>query len=339
MSNIFVTSFIDLSSIEGTSRRDFSFYLDQGRHVLQYCKHVVMFTETKLFNQILDLRRGYYPNEIINYRKEGISEVSAGNNSFTILPTSLGDLPDNHLSERITQLRGNILNMNQLKDTTNFLLVQWAKFYFLKQVYDNSVSENITWIDFGITHVAQYPDLIAEFQFTDKIKLLSLRPTYLYEIDHPEFLKYFNGRTGGGVWGIPRDKFIIFYDLFHMTKQEVLDRGYAPLEDEIVTVIRIRNPHLFQLYYGDYCDIIRNFNNHIRCSDFTLFRMSIGYAITNDDFETISSMGCDLYNTEMCGRITLPPDARRYMYRDTIRALRRIGNSEKAEEIEKFSMN
>lgn len=334
MNAIFITSFFDLKNIEESERRSFDFYLEKGRTVLSSCKHLIIFTESNLKDQIFNVRKEYFPDE--KYHINVTDESSC-----QIIETTFNELPNLEYRETITKIRENIINLNKVKDTPNFLFVQWAKFHFIRETYKlfgNSFSHYV-WIDFGISHVAEHPDILKSLiHHPSKIKLLSLRPTYMWEVIHPDFLKYFNGRTGGGLWSTPQQLVITFCDLFDNKKVELLNNGYAPLEDDIVTVLRIFHKDLFELYYGDYCDIIRNFNKEIRCQNFVLFQSCMRMAFSLDDVETIADMGYDLYRTDKSGVNRLPDDVRRYIYRTTIRSLRKLDRKELADEIETFSL-
>jgi hypothetical protein len=215
-----------------------------------------------------------------------------------IIAKELEDLEFYADLKRITELRarGSLINANPNKDTPLFTIVQWSKFELLeKGIYEIDWPEqNVAWIDFGLHYIAKDFDRLVEIIPRDNMKLLCLRPTYKKEIDNLEFFKYINGRTGGGILCAPMAKVTIYSQLFRETKNMFLSKDFSPLEDEIITYMRVSKPELFDLYYGDYENIVQNFNNECWSGD-NIIGLAYNSCIENRDFETIKILSKQIY--------------------------------------------
>ncbi len=257
-----VTALYNLASREPElKRRDIQFYLEHGQHLFNLPVDIIAFCDPEIVDQILALKRPDHRKTIV-------------------ISVALEHLPFYSDLNRVKELRaiGSLLNANPNKDTPLFTVLQWNKFYFLEKAVEHMRTEfpskwhpkgperselwmNVVWVDFGLHYVAKDFHRLMEIRPTLNLKLLCLRPTYFEEVNDPGFLRYISGRTAAGILSLPVGRVSEYADLFRETKSKLLVKGYTPLEQEILTYIRVQNHGMFDLYYGDYENIIQNFND------------------------------------------------------------------------------
>lgn len=282
-----VTALYDLKKREPhLERRNPLFYLEHGKALFELPVNIIMFTDPHLVKDIQELKRPEgYKTKIIPLPLEEVEFYK--------------DLP-NIVNLRI---KNPIVNSNPSKDTPLFTVVQWSKFQFLeeaKKILELSpdFSEGrkyLLWVDFGLHYIAKDFNRILQFKPSQgNMKILCLRPTFPQEVNNPFFLRCINGRTGGGIISVPIDKVLEYTNLFRKTKENLLLKGFSPLEDEIMTVIRVNNPDLFDIYYGDYEDIVRNFNDEC-WSGPNIINLAFQWCLQFGDFKTIITIGEQIF--------------------------------------------
>lgn len=296
-----VTALYDLKKREPhLERRDPLFYLDHGKFLFKLPVNIIMFTDPHLIDKLQELER---PKET----------------KLKIIPLPLEEVEFYKDLPTINNLRlvNPIVNINPNKDTPFFTIIQWSKFQFLeeaKKIMDSCPefsNDYLLWVDFGLHYIAKQFDTILQFNPVGNMKVLCLRPTFPEEVNNPIFLRYINGRTGGGILSVPTSRVIEYTDLFRKTKDKLLAKGFSPLEDEIITFIRVNNPELFNLYYGDYEDIVRNFNN--QCwSAAGIINLAFQWCLQFKDFKTIEIIGEQIFNNRKELRKSLGSDVLRH---------------------------
>lgn len=146
---------------------------------------------------------------------------------------------------------------NPDKDTALFGCLTHAKFYWLYDSINNYCqTKNVAWIDAGIFKIALEPELLPTLKPTDKIKLMALNYTNKIEIKIPTFVHECRYKVAGGF-------FIGPVELMRRFCQHMMSFNIEGLEQEYMAVVLSTNRDLFDVYYGDFCDLFRNYNKVI----------------------------------------------------------------------------
>ena len=171
------------------------------------------------------------------------------------------------------QTKFNIININKKKDTPEYIISQYNKFYFLEEAIELNLfnSSHFIWMDFGINHVALNTELINEwiFKIPDKIKQLCLNP-FVETIEIKKYFEFIHHNIAGGLFTGSKNNIIKYCELYKRKKQEIYNEGWYQLDEAIITIIHKENPELFELYYGDYQGIISNYLSPIHNIDLIL---------------------------------------------------------------------
>jgi len=166
--------------------------------------------------------------------------------------------------ERITKLIEQyiILNRNIDKDTPYYIILTNNKFYFLDQAIASNVfqSTHFMWLDFGINHVANNPELLHQWikRIPDKIKQMCLNP-YIEDEPPKELFTFIYHHLAAGLFSGNKENMLQYINLFKKKIEQIYDDNWYQLDEEVMTMIQRENNHLFELYYGDYQGIISNY--------------------------------------------------------------------------------
>jgi hypothetical protein len=267
-----VTMLFDLESVESIGRRSLDEYLSYGKSLFSAKLNIIIYTEPKLVDMIKNLNR-------------------PDNTKTEIIVCPLEKLPFYiQYYDKIVECRNSmkLIGGSQNKDTPLYTMLTWCKFDLLNRATMKCDSTNLLWVDFGLSHVtseSQFENL-DKLKLTEKCKIMSLRPSYPDEI-HEGFFRSINGRTGGGLMMFNRYKMGQYYRLFKETINLLLSNGYSPLEEDVLTIIRVSNPDMFDVYFGDYPDLIRNYNDEMYSSVSHLINM-INWAKNHNDDKTVN---------------------------------------------------
>lgn len=288
-----VTGLYDLSSRElELKRRNVEFYLEHGQHLFNLQVNIIAFCDSNLVDQILALKR---PDNV----------------RTLVISLALEDLPFYQDFKRVKELRavGSLLNANPNKDTPLFTVLQWSKFYFMEKASEivkdwqnpkvaiPDGPDYLVWVDFGLHHVAKDYDKLVNIRPSNKLKLLCLRPTYPEEVRNSSFLRFISGRTAAGILSVPINRVEEYAEIFAKSKNNLLQKGFSPLEEEILTYIRVNNPELFDLYYGDYENIIQNFNDEC-WSGAQILNLQLQSCLQYQDTQTLKIIGQQILNNK-----------------------------------------
>lgn len=265
----FVTSLFDLGAIENNNkRRSIETYIENGKWLVNQKINLVIYTDVG--DRI-------------------ISILNNTNSNITIKKMEFSNLKYYDSLELIKYNRSinPICNSNEFKDTPTYTIVGWNKFHLINLTIEENPfnTEYFGWIDFGISHVANLSYVNEDLIFrsvSKKIKVMMML-NFSYDIlqkqkeinnnietyaDHPiqidnnEILKYylsaFRGIIAAGYLSGHRDywnRLIIDID----NKINIhLKTGFASSEEQILPLCYLEHPKWFDLYCGDYVDILSN---------------------------------------------------------------------------------
>lgn len=237
---LYVTALYDIR--KGTPGRSTDEYLNYGRQLLEILKDkkVVVFTESSLVEKIKPLLSSSH--QIIERNFEDTYFYQHRN---TIELNSY-----NHI----------LHNRNIEKDTVDYIIVNCNKFPMVKEAMDLYPSEDyISWIDFGIAHVAEKLHLLPELSISSKIKQLCLFP-YKETIPEREYFTYIRHNLAGGMFRGPRELIRKYMEMCITKYEEILEEGWYQLEEAVMAIVARNNPEMFEFYYGEHHNIIENYD-------------------------------------------------------------------------------
>jgi hypothetical protein len=169
------------------------------------------------------------------------------------------------------------------------------------------------WIDFGIAHVAQDLNTIHEWipSIGDKIKHLSINP-YVEKTAPIEYFRYIRHNIGMGLFSGSIHYLLTYISLYKLTYDRILSEGWYQLDEGVATLIAKQYPELFTFYYGDYIDIIRNYNrpynfNNLILNSIRKHLKEYDYKSANDIIEylLVYYEHSDNYHSELISTILL----------------------------------
>jgi len=168
---------------------------------------------------------------------------------------------------------------NPNKDTYQFGCLTNGKFLLLEEAIKLNPFNHThySWIDAGITKIVLQPELILDIKLPSKIKLLLLNYINPEEIKQKEFVLTCRYKIAGGFFIGPKDLMLSFSKWI----QELIKDGIHGLEQEYMAIIyRIHND-VFDPYFGDFCDLIRNIETTTNMS--WLIKRNLDQAFDNKD--------------------------------------------------------
>jgi hypothetical protein len=166
--------------------------------------------------------------------------------------------------DSLTELQNkfNIVNRNPDKDTTLYIILNNNKFHFIENAIKLNPfeSSHFVWMDFGINHVALNTEQIDKWihHVPDKIKQLCITP-YTETSEHKHMFQYIYHHTAGGLFTGSSEYLLTYSRLFKEKTEEMYAEEWYQLDEAVMTIVQKENPHLFDLYYGDYQSIISNY--------------------------------------------------------------------------------
>jgi len=156
-----------------------------------------------------------------------------------------------------------IYNISTEKDTPHYIILNNNKFDFIKRAIDMNVfnSSHFMWIDFGINHVAKNVEMIHSWidKIPNKIKQLCINP-YVEDEKPKELFRNVYHHTAGGLFSGDIPHLLKYVELFIKKTNDIYEDNWYQLDEAVMSIVQKENPELFEMYYGDYGQIISNYN-------------------------------------------------------------------------------
>jgi Bacterial protein of unknown function (HtrL_YibB) len=243
-----VTCLLDLATRERNPyRRTTAHYLKASGQVLGYEVDLVAFAEAEQCEAIAARRR-----------EAGLEERTL------VVPLEMEELRAHKALARITSAREAhpLRNGGPSKDTPLYAVLQWSKFELIRRAteLDPFAATHLGWIDIGLPGAPPVP---ADSIFTrpsDRVRLLQMRriaPEDL--VDRGDYYAWLRGHVAAGYVTAERGAFLRLCELFESESQRALDAGRAPSEEQLLPVIWLDEPELFEFHHGNYGHILRNY--------------------------------------------------------------------------------
>lgn len=244
-----VTCLYDIRTLEGSTEnlKKVEDYLTLGSSLLSLEIPLVIYTEKKLAQMIMELR----PKEYHNITK--IIELPFEETEYY-----------KHLDKVIRlQEEYRINNINVKKDTPRYVLLGYNKFSFMKEVINNNYfnSSHFIWIDFGVSHVAQNINSIRRWVYNipDKIRMLEINP-YIENNSPKDYFRVIYHNVAAGLFSGSGEYLLKYCELFREKLSYTFEEGWYQLDEGMMAMINRENEDLTDNYYGDYDNIINGYD-------------------------------------------------------------------------------
>jgi len=256
-----VTGLFDLAEREkNPNRRTPADYLRDGEFLLGLDWDVVFFVDARLADEVADLRQA-----------EGLADRTV------VVPTALEETAAYALERQIAAARAQhpLINGNPDKDTPLYAVLTWSKFEWVREAIelDPFDSSHFAWIDFAV--FAEPPADDAPFESpADRVRLLKMRNFTAADIeDRTDYYAYLRGHVAGGYISASRADFTRLADLFAAEAKASLNSGFAPSEEQILPVLCLQEPGLFEFHHGNYDHLLRNYDRLRGSAENLLFQL------------------------------------------------------------------
>lgn len=175
---------------------------------------------------------------------------------------TLRKIPGNSL-DKIRKIWINYQTNFPEKDTAEFAFLTMAKYDFLQMaILDNPFdSEYFAWIDAGLKKVVPGLADIYNIIPTKLIKICLMNYTPLKEAYNLDFVMSCRYKVCGGFFLGGKENILKFVNLMKEEAKKYLDLGYFGMEQEFMAIVYFRNPELFDPYFGDFRDLLCNFDS------------------------------------------------------------------------------
>ena len=147
------------------------------------------------------------------------------------------------------------------KTSTFYYIMTWSKFELLRRTMQSHAERysHYAWIDIGLAHVLSVRE-VAKLPLSDDVRILQLAAIFADEFADPvQYFGHVRMRVAGGYFQGSRSRMLELCDLFSQTLHGLLARKIAGLEECILAYLLVHHPQLFSPCYGDYGQIIKNF--------------------------------------------------------------------------------
>lgn len=247
-----VTAYFDLTKMPDASPaingRPVEHYLQSARATLSLDQNLVVFCEPET-EPLLRAMRPAFLAEKTKY-----------------VTMSFEDFPLTKFRDTIVQNRATNPYAFDERNTASYYLICMARYAMLKK----TISEN----PFGSTHFAWLNICIERMGYTNLIELdnvflqgrdkfstcyIDYRPRWLVE-NPAEYYRYgglcsmCSGFFTGNAMYMSR-----FCDLIEESFMWYLERGYGHADEQLFSAVYFKEPEIFNVYYGDYHQMIRNY--------------------------------------------------------------------------------
>ena len=243
-----VTCLFDLARREPEiGRTSVEHYLERAEEfVLGLDEDLVVFTEPELADPIEAIRRG-----------------SGLGGRTRVIQVAFEDLAAVAFARQIEAARAlhPLTNGNPKKDTALFTALMWAKLELAERVAldDPFDGTHVAWIDIGLLY-RPHPGEDPFANPPDRVRLLSMRPVFEHElVPREEYLESIRGHLAAGYLCASRENMAWLGQAFAALASETLEAGFAGSDEQLLPLLVAEHPERFELYQGDYEDILSNY--------------------------------------------------------------------------------
>lgn len=282
-----VTAYYDLGKYEQRpAEKTKENYLKWGEFLFKLDINIVFFISREISHYILNKRKKYnLLNKTLIICRE-----------FEQLPWS-----NQHPDIKTFLHKNPIKNGNIKKDSSNYIALTWNKVYLVEEItkLNPFKSQYFGWIDFGIYGISckNISPINEKFLIPtayNKIKILEINHTFPQEIKNiREYTSSFGYKIGGGLWIGSAPILYKFINLFKKQLYKLLSDEIVVHEETIMSIIYCQNYNMFDPYFGEYSDILLNYNKINRLS--TRLFANLSHCIKQKSFAHINKICSKIY--------------------------------------------
>jgi len=253
----FVTALFDLQLREKTTRRSAAEYLRLGAKILETDVNLVIWIESHLFQKAYDIR----------------SKVDPKMMKTTFVVRSLESLKwySKYISRQTEAVSANKIYFD-VRDTPSYMSFSWSKMNIIEETIglDPFKTDHFAWIDLGLLYICKLDDqerwnpnnkLSPFYVVEDKMRFCRLKPISICDVQTDKLDTFFRQQPGLiSAAYITGNKFYWgkWLSEFEKYANVALDMNLCPLEECIMAVTTMKNPHICNPYWGTYYSILAN---------------------------------------------------------------------------------
>jgi len=148
------------------------------------------------------------------------------------------------------------------KDTPLYTVLQWSKFAMVRSALeDDPFASHAAWIDFGLAAPAHAPAEVLVHPST-RVRLLVMRDLAAARDAAADPVGYFTaiyGLVAAGYVSADRAHFARLSARFETRSRALLAQGIAASDEQLLPVLAVEEPDLFEFYFGDYSHLLDNY--------------------------------------------------------------------------------
>ena len=222
-------------------------YFHSAEQLFNKAFPMVIFTEPRFRDKILEAR----PKELHSMTRfifKDYDELPFYNHFKTYEQNHGNFLIQNVTKEKFTALYKFIVNQKThfVKEAIEFDPFQTPKFAWMDMrlhcVYDMSVEETTK----SMADIPPNQVKIMQMSVTDPVH------------DRHDFYAWTRGKVAAGFFGGDKEVVLRFCELCHKEWLEALRAGTAPTDEMIYAYVVSHNPHMFDVYVGEYSECLKN---------------------------------------------------------------------------------
>jgi hypothetical protein len=257
-----VTSYFDLTKEKDASdeinKRSFSHYLNNIKSTMCVEQNLVVFCEEDVKSIIENLR----PLHL----REKTKYIIMNFNDFDIVKTR----------DKISQNRKEKPYYFDKRNTPSYYLFCMLRYVMINKIIEENPfsSTHFGWINIciermGWKNVANINNALSLYRNKFSTCYIDYQPKELVE-NYSEYFKF--GRCGmcSGFFTARADYFKQFNNLILECFYDCLEKGYGHADEQLYSIVYFKNPDIFEHYYGDYQEMITNYNGVVDNIDGTI---------------------------------------------------------------------
>ena len=249
-----ITAFFDIGR-ENWSHytRSVDKYLQNAKRMLSLQDDMIVFIEPKFVDFVKENRQN-------------------NKNKTTIIPINITDLYWYKYLNTIqnimdsSEFKNNLINP-KCPEVSNALydIIMFSKTMLITLTIQNNMSihNHYVWLDFGI-HDNMFKDNMINTKLlnngiNDKIKFLCREYPKTTDLNLHSFFKSNSNRFAGTMFSGHKNNLLKFNELLHTDILNALNNNVIDCDQNFFSNVYIKNPHMFDLYFGDWSELITNY--------------------------------------------------------------------------------
>ncbi len=250
-----VTAFFDIGRKDWKTihARNNEQYLINAKRMLSLDDNMVIYIEEK------------FHNFVVESRKDKLLKTK-------IIITNKLDLPMMKFVSKFKEIMDSDEYKKDLADCTVpecsqplYDVIMFSKTHFLQKTIDENFfgSTHFVWLDFGVHRNMLPCEYLNKKLFAngvdDKIKFLCRSIPQQSDLDITKFYKSHTNRLAGTMFSGSKNNLELLNTYILQEVEECLRLRTIDCDQSLFNVIYLKNPNMFELYFGDWSELITNY--------------------------------------------------------------------------------